>query len=164
MLLCCKIRTFTLTLAIWNIERHDAFAQGTQWLLRESTNTEILIECFFCFFFPAIWPLGEWKHDSFMFLSWPALGLIWWAHSECIGLTDIFTLLQKAGPTFEYKSQSRKPVRKDNCVQKTIKSWSEKKAGFGSQADLPLNPTTGSYYLTSYDNLMNFGFLIVKRG
>lgn len=99
MLLCCKTGLFPLVLAIWNIERHSAFAQSIQWLLRESMDTEILIVWVF---FPAIWPMAEWKHDSI--ISWPALGLIWWAHSECIWLTDFFSLLQKAGPTFKYKS------------------------------------------------------------
>lgn len=60
MRLCCKMRLFPLILAIWNSERHNAFVQGAQWLLRESTNTEILIECFFS----AIWPMAERKHDS----------------------------------------------------------------------------------------------------
>lgn len=101
MFLPCRMRLFPLILAIWNIERHNAFAQGIQWLLRESTNTEILIECFL-FFFPAIWPIAEWKHDSI--ISWPAQGLIWWARSTCIWLTDFFRLLQKAGSTFKYKS------------------------------------------------------------
>lgn len=54
MLLHCRMRLFSLILAIWNIERHNAFAQGIQWLLRESTNTEILIECFFFL------PYGQW--------------------------------------------------------------------------------------------------------
>lgn len=59
MLLRCKMRLFPLIVAIWNIERHNAFAQGTQWLLRESTNTEILIECVFSFL-----PYGQWLRGN----------------------------------------------------------------------------------------------------
>lgn len=56
MLLHCKMRLFLLILSIWTFERHNAKAQGTQWLLRESTNTEILIECVcVCFL-----PYGQW--------------------------------------------------------------------------------------------------------
>lgn len=55
MLLCYKMRLFPLVLAIWNIERHNAFAQGIQELLRESTYTEILIVPFFFFL-----PYGQW--------------------------------------------------------------------------------------------------------
>lgn len=111
MLLHCRMRLFSLILAIWNIERHNAFAQGIQWLLRESTNTEILIECVF---FSAIWPMAEWKHDSI--ISWPALGLIWWARNTCIWLTDFFRLLQKAGSTFKYKSSI---VKAESLFKKT---------------------------------------------
>lgn len=96
---CYKMRLFPLVLAVWNIERHNAFAQSIQGLLRELPSSKILIVFFF---FSAIWPMAEWKHDSI--ISWPALGLIWWTHSECIWWTDIFSPLQKAGLTFKYKS------------------------------------------------------------
>lgn len=51
--LSCKMGLFPLLLAKWNIKRHTTFVHSVRRLLRESTNTEILIACvcvcvFFC--------------------------------------------------------------------------------------------------------------------
>lgn len=72
MLQFYKMRLFPLVLAIWNIERHNAFAQSIPGPLRESTYTEILI--IWVFFLP----YGQWLGGNMTpIISCPALGLMW---------------------------------------------------------------------------------------
>lgn len=157
--LSCKMGLFPLLLAKWNIKRHTTFVHSVRRLLRESTNTEILIACVcVCFFLP----YGQRQSgNTTPGWSWAS----WWARSECIWLADFFSLLQKAGSTCKYKSSIVKAqsLFRDNCGQQKTAWWSEKNAGFESQADLPLNPTTGSHSFSWYV-VMNLAFFTVKKG